>query len=230
MEIIPTLALLAHHIVVGLFIYVFLYNRFLKSYWTEEELVIIDYKDKTKGITFLMAAYYLVIIISILLSLTYNNQLSNLQSTIIGQQYNTKTQRQEDTKQEEYISLISQDIVFTDENYLENIIKLMYNFNQYHGGAIEISGFIYMEESKDEHSFIIAREVITCCDAHAEIIGIQCYWENQLPKENSWVKITGYLQSIYAFDEKLKGEVNLPLIIVDSIEEILPPEDPYLYP
>lgn len=224
MEIIPTLALLAHHIVVGLFIYVF-----LKSYWPEEELVTIDYKDETKGVTFLMGAYYLVIIISILLSLIYNNQFSNLQSTIIGQQYNIKNQRQ-DTKQEEYISLISQDIVFTEENYLENIVKLMYNFNQYHGGTIEISGFIFTEESKGEHSFIIAREVITCCDVHAEIIGIQCYWENKLPKENSWVKIRGYLQSTYDYDEKLKREVNSPLIIVDSIEEIVPPEDPYLYP
>ncbi|WP_026477527.1 TIGR03943 family putative permease subunit [Alkaliphilus transvaalensis] len=134
-------------------------------------------------------------------------------------------------KEEDFIiPIINSKVSLGAESYIENLTNIIYNFSYFHGAEIEVEGFIYRKDHYDVNQFAIARVAIQCCAADAEILGLLSHWEygNELP-ENTWVRITGNLQSFQYFDETLKREIATPIIIVEELEEIDEPANPYVY-
>lgn len=120
-------------------------------------------------------------------------------------------------------------IVFTRENYLENMIKIQYELDRYQGVEVEIEGFIYRREQDEKHLFLVAREVTDCCEGDAEIHGLHSYAESgEAFADDTWVRVVGTLQSYTYFDKGFGKERTIPLIIVDEIVEIERPEEPII--
>ena len=122
-------------------------------------------------------------------------------------------------------------ILFQDHNYYENIFKLEGNVQQYIGKKVIIKGFVYKEEGFEENEFVVARMMMSCCAADAQVIGLMCRWDNapQLNREQ-WISVEGTLESTtYGSGGANKGDI-IPLIVVQKIESIEAPENVYIYP
>jgi len=122
-------------------------------------------------------------------------------------------------------------ILFDDHNYYENIFKLEGKVQQYIGKKVIIRGFVYKEENFKENEFVVSRMLMSCCAADAQVIGLMCRWDNasQLNKEQ-WISVEGTLESTkYGSDDKDEGDI-MPIIVVQKIENIEAPENPYIYP
>ncbi|KAB3528802.1 TIGR03943 family putative permease subunit [Alkaliphilus serpentinus] len=130
----------------------------------------------------------------------------------------------------EAMKIINGVMIFNNENYLINMVELMYNFEDYHGMGVDIQGFVLKPQDLEENSFYLTRYVITCCENDPEMITLNCYYDGDIPEENTWVKIEGSLQAMNYYDEDLGEESQKPLIVVNSLEAIPEPEEHYLEP
>lgn len=116
----------------------------------------------------------------------------------------------------------SQYIIFTDNNYFKNLSNIENDLNEtYKGKKIIINGFIYKEDTFKKDEFVIARLMITCCAADSQVVGLMCKYPKTLElQQDTWMRVEGTLDFIN----------NHPIIKVDSIITINPPENVYVYP
>lgn len=157
----------------------------------------------------------------------------NLNAEIAGNKGITIANSNEDSLARKNIKkdIIGDSILFDDENYYENIFKLEGNVRQYIGKKVIIRGFVYKEENFKENEFVVARMMMSCCAADAQVIGLMCRWNNasQLNKEQ-WISVEGVLESTaYGSGGSDKGDI-IPLIVVEKVESIEAPENVYIYP
>jgi len=88
-----------------------------------------------------------------------------------------------------------------------------------------VVGFVYHDARLPENQFFINRFVVTCCAADAFPLGIIVEWpESSSLSTDSWVHITGEISR-----STLDGS-SIPLIIATSVESVVQPDQPYLFP
>lgn len=121
--------------------------------------------------------------------------------------------------------------LIVDTNNFTNISDDMcYNDpDKYKGKTIEITGFIYRDETIAKNEFVVARLMIICCTADAEVTGVLCDWTNSPSLQNDqWVKVTGKIDT-----EKHKfvgEEKTIDVVRVENVVSIDKPVNQYIYP
>lgn len=112
-------------------------------------------------------------------------------------------------------------IVIDDKHYVDYLNKIGSNHKEYIGRDIEVTGFIYKDESMKDGEFALARYMMTCCAADMQMVGYLCHTHETVNfPSGTWVKING----------KLEDEKDNVVIHVDNIERIESPEEGYVYP
>jgi len=121
-------------------------------------------------------------------------------------------------------------IEITDSNFCDKIDDITYNVNKYKGKEVKLSGFIYKDTNSPKDTFTVARMIIVCCAADAEVNGITCYIQNSKDfKNDEWVEVTGKISSIKNFDPTDINAKFIPLVNITSIKPIKKPDNPYIY-
>lgn len=117
------------------------------------------------------------------------------------------------------------------ERFMETLGAVYGDLDEMIDKEIELSGFIYIEESLPKESFVIGRLMLSCCAADTEIIGLLAEWDeiNKF-EENEWIKITGKVSSTRYYNPYNETEEVHPLIKVTKVEVIDPPKNQYVYP
>ncbi|MFE4893500.1 TIGR03943 family putative permease subunit [Peribacillus butanolivorans] len=117
----------------------------------------------------------------------------------------------------------SEKISVTDDNYFEVLDDLLNNLDTIEGKEIELSGFIYREDSFKEKQMAIARLSMSCCVVDAKLYGYMVNGNVKNMKTNDWYTITGTLKK-----GSYKGEA-VPVIDLKESKKIKAPEEAYLY-
>jgi putative membrane protein len=92
------------------------------------------------------------------------------------------------------------------------------------GQEAHISGFVYRDERFAGDTFLVGRFTVSCCVADASPVGLVVRWpEAASLADNQWVDVRGHFEP-GLFD----GEAT-PILVVDTLERIDPPRQPYLY-
>jgi putative membrane protein len=132
-------------------------------------------------------------------------------------------------KNEDEIVVIGGEIVIDDKNYLQVMNKLYKEANKYKGKRIKVKGFVYKDTDFEKDNFVVARMVLSCCAADAEVVGFMCeYKEDNKLSKDEWVQITGILAEGY-ISVKKDEKVAIPLIKVEKITSIEEPANKYIY-
>lgn len=122
------------------------------------------------------------------------------------------------------------DDLLDGKTFLKTVNNLSSDLDGSVGQEVELAGFIYEEEDFEPNQFVIGRYVITCCAADAEIYGILCKDMSVFDhKVNSWVKIKGTVEKTAYMSSYDNKEIEMAQIVIDEIESIVSPEDPYIY-
>jgi len=112
-------------------------------------------------------------------------------------------------------------IVINDKQYVAYLDKIGNNHKEYVGREIEVTGFIYKDQTMKDKEFALARYMMTCCAADMQMVGYLCHFKEpvNLPNE-TWVKVNG----------KIEEDNDDVVIHVDNIEKIEAPKEGYVYP
>ncbi|MED3760590.1 TIGR03943 family protein [Peribacillus frigoritolerans] len=114
-------------------------------------------------------------------------------------------------------------ISVTDDNYFEVLDDLLNNLDTIEGKEIEISGFIYREDTFTKKQMAISRLSMSCCVVDATLYGYMVNGNVEGMKTNDWYTITGTLKK-----GSYKGEP-VPVIDLKESKKIKAPEEAYLY-
>lgn len=121
-------------------------------------------------------------------------------------------------------------ILVDDSNFTKIMNDMIYNKpEKYKGRKISITGFIYKDNSTLKNEFVIARLMMVCCAADAEVTGILCSFDksSSLPNGN-WFTITGTIDTMLG---KVDGKDRAtPIIRVEDAKASSKPKNPYIYP
>ncbi len=111
-----------------------------------------------------------------------------------------------------------------------NILDWLYQFqrsgdlSQLNGENVHVIGFVYRDERFDSEQFMVSRFIVSCCVADAAPAGLIVQWpETAELKADEWVEVEGTLQ-MGKFND-----LEIPLLIADSVTLIDAPNHPYLY-
>lgn len=123
--------------------------------------------------------------------------------------------------------LLAQDgrIIMDDEHFAAWITELYTKPDLWVGTKITASGSIWKDKelfASDE--FALARMMMVCCAADLQPVGILAKWnESDTLTDGEWVEITGTIAKT-PYQDRFD-----PLIIVDAVKKITPPQQAYIY-
>ncbi len=120
-------------------------------------------------------------------------------------------------------------VVLEPSNYVTLLSEILYSVEKYHGAELELEGFVFKESHLAEGQLIISRTILSCCVADAENIGILSYWQEEL-KENTWVRAIGTVQSTEYINPNSGRSGVVPMLVIQELEVIPEPDNPYIYP
>ena len=122
-------------------------------------------------------------------------------------------------------------IEFDDQSYFEKLGKIGEDIKRYKGKKIIINGFVYKDKDFKTDEFIIARLMMSCCAADSQVVGLMSKWPNARTLEKEvWIRVEGIIDSTMYKEADSDIEMELPIIIVDKVEEIQKPNNIYVYP
>jgi len=110
------------------------------------------------------------------------------------------------------------------QNYTNVLKNVHENLDQYVGQKIKFSGYIYRLYDFSNEQFVLARNMIISSDYQTVVVGFLCHSSiAQNYTDGTWIEIQGTIT---------KGNYNgeIPVIEVESINQINPPTDEYVYP
>ncbi len=122
-------------------------------------------------------------------------------------------------------------ITLTENNFTKVLYSIWSNPDQYVGRKIAVTGFTYKNEAMAANQLIISRMVINCCAADTILVGLaaQLNGENKI-HQNDWIKVMGTIAMMRCINPLTSEEETVPGIMVESLENIEKPENPYVYP
>ena len=116
-------------------------------------------------------------------------------------------------------------IIMDDAHFSAWISELYTKLDLWVGTKITASGSIWKDgELFAADEFALARMMMVCCAADLQPVGILAKWnENQTLTDGEWVEITGTIAKT-PYKDRFD-----PLIIVESVKKITPPQQAYIY-
>ncbi|MGO4889972.1 TIGR03943 family putative permease subunit [Anaerobacillus sp. MEB173] len=130
-------------------------------------------------------------------------------------------------QEKDILKIIDEPVLnFDNINYANYLTAITTYPEGFVGKSIELAGFILEDDFHvNTKRMVITRFLVTHCvaDAHAAGLVIEDGFSLGM-KENSWIRLIGKL------DVQKEDELLIPIIKVDSWEEIDLPLDPYIYP
>lgn len=172
------------------------------------------------------ALVFLVLILAFI-SLIYRN---DLKKELVNEEINKEISYEEDNFNEIYKiteRLNSENkedkntIVLNSDNYTRIFPNIMENPNEFKSKKIKTEGLVYKSKEINNNEFTIAREVMSCCVADVQIVGLMCEYDNSVDlKENEWVSVEGVMDV----------KDNKPVINVKEVIKLEKPKNSYIYP
>ena len=172
------------------------------------------------------ALVFLVLILAFI-SLIYRN---DLKKELVNEEINKEISYEEDNFNEIYKiterlnSANKEDkntIVLNSDNYTRIFPNIMENPNEFKSKKIKTEGLVYKSKEINNNEFTIAREVMSCCVADVQIVGLMCEYDNSVDlKENEWVSVEGVIDV----------KDNKPVINVKEVIKLEKPKNSYIYP
>ena len=172
------------------------------------------------------ALVFLVLILAFI-SLIYRN---DLKKELVNEEINKEISYEEDNFNEIYKiteRLNSENkedkntIVLNSDNYTRIFPNIMENPNEFKSKKIKTEGLVYKSKEINNNEFTIAREVMSCCVADVQIVGLMCEYDNSVDlKENEWVSVEGVMAV----------KDNKPVINVKEVIKLEKPKNSYIYP
>lgn len=124
-----------------------------------------------------------------------------------------------------------QTIIVNDENFLAVMEALWEHTDTYLGCELEMLGFVYEDPLLGPDDFVLARLVMTCCAADAEVAGLLCrYSERSGLAAGQWITVRGRIGKMPFYNAALREVIEMPYL---QVTEIIPSEKPaqeYVYP
>ena len=122
-------------------------------------------------------------------------------------------------------------IAFHDGDFVYILEEIYGNMEKYQGNQVIISGFIFRAEGFQSNEFVVARLLMNCCAADAQVVGLLCKMEELEDFEkDQWVQVKGTLKTAEHVDPYSKVKEIVPMIQVEQIERIEKPATSYVYP
>jgi putative membrane protein len=124
-----------------------------------------------------------------------------------------------------------QTIIISEENFLAMMEALWEEPDQYVGREVEMRGFYYEDPTLGPDDFVLARLVMTCCAADAEVAGLLCRYPGRgqlVPGQ--WVLVRGRLAQMPYYNVAHHTVNNMPYIEVTSLSPSPKPAQEYIYP
>lgn len=88
-------------------------------------------------------------------------------------------------------------LILNEDNYMSLYQEIMINPDSYKGKKITTEGFIFKEKGFKEGEFVIGRELMTCCAADTQVVGLLCDYKSLSNfKEGDWVSVEGTINVI----------------------------------
>lgn len=116
-------------------------------------------------------------------------------------------------------------VIIEEKQFIETITTLDLYRESFIGKEVEISGFVYREDTMGQDQLVIARFAMNCCSADSMPYGLVVEYSGaQAFDTDSWLRISGTLHmTTYNGNDVLS-------IRGASMTNIAPPESPYVYP
>ncbi|WP_456273411.1 TIGR03943 family putative permease subunit [Bacillus sp. AK031] len=110
-----------------------------------------------------------------------------------------------------------------DEQFIQTLSIIDENLDDFAGKEIQLTGFIYKDESFVENQAVISRFTVTCCVADAGVYGLLTEDDDLAALEpDTWVNVSGVI-------EKIDFHGNLMPVITNPVFEVIEaPENPYV--
>lgn len=122
-------------------------------------------------------------------------------------------------------------VIINDENYLGMLDEIEINLDEYMGRRISVTGFVFKDTEFNRDEFVIARMLLACCAADAQVIGFLCKADNTSELEgDQWIMVEGVIGSTQYKNSYMESPETIPIIIVERVEQIQAPENIYIYP
>ncbi len=122
-------------------------------------------------------------------------------------------------------------VTFTKQPLDRNVLDWLRYFgslteySETNGQPADVIGFVYVEPTFPENTFMLARFTVSCCVADASAIGLPTFYTSaEPPEQGEWVRVQGSFTV-----GEFRGDT-LPILQAESLEVVEQPEHPYLYP
>ncbi len=117
------------------------------------------------------------------------------------------------------------DVYQINSNNYTNVLKSVHDdMNTYIGQKISFSGYVYRVYDLQDDEFVLARDMVVSSNFQTVVVGFLCSHDNASSfKDGAWVNISGTITKGYYHGD-------IPLIKIDTIEEISKPKDTNVYP
>lgn len=110
-----------------------------------------------------------------------------------------------------------------NSNYLDVLDELHRNLDNYIDREIVIDGFVFRDKSFTQNQFVVARMLVTCCAADAQIVGLLVDGKCEY-KEDEWIRVEGTIDKGSYYGD------TIPTIKAKQINKIDKPKEEYIYP
>jgi len=151
-----------------------------------------------------------------------NNSNNGLTFDLYGGKTETNGQGTSDKKE---LDIKDNVINVNSKNFVFSLDEILDNPDKYVGLEIEITGFVYKDNTLKENEFIVGRFIMVCCAADLQIAGLGCEGTSLEDYPNdTWIKIKGKIKN-----DTSDGTAD-PVIVVEHMEKDLNPDTSYVYP
>jgi putative membrane protein len=123
----------------------------------------------------------------------------------------------------------STDTTIQQAGFLSTVTKIYDNLDNMLGSDVELTGFVYRDESFDKDSFVLSRLLMVCCAADVQVVGIMCKLDDNSIEDNQWIKIKGSIESTSQYNAYTEKEETIPMINISDFELIDEPLEQYIY-
>jgi putative membrane protein len=116
-------------------------------------------------------------------------------------------------------------IQVTEKQFIEILTTIDLYRDAFIGKTIQVSGFVYREDTMGAQQFGVSRFAINCCSADASPYGVMVnFGRADTLETDEWVTVTGKLGTT------LYNDIDIIQINVEKVVKIPPPGDPYVSP
>ncbi len=124
-----------------------------------------------------------------------------------------------------------QTIVIDDENFISIMDALWSNTDTYVGREVEMLGFVYIDPVLGPQDFVLARLIMTCCAADAQMAGLLCrYPERNSLVPGQWITVRGTIGKLPYYNGAEKTVIEMPYLEVFQVRKVEKPPQEYIYP